>query len=90
MQSMKSLEIKNLDQLKKTGWKSESVKSELRRNFLRQLAKGDELYPGIIGYENTVIPEINISLISGHDMLYLGEKRTSEKPINARVDSVPR
>ena len=67
-------DIKNLAQLKQSGWKSESVKAEIRRNFLRQLASGEELYPGIIGYENTVIPEINISLISGHDMLYLGEK----------------
>ena len=33
-----------------------------------------ELYPGIIGYDHTVIPEINIALLSNHDMLYLGEK----------------
>jgi magnesium chelatase subunit I len=38
------------------------------------LQSGDELFPGIIGYEHTVIPEINIALIAGHDMLFLGEK----------------
>ncbi len=38
------------------------------------LAAGEELFPGIIGYENTVIPEINLALIAGHDMLFLGEK----------------
>jgi magnesium chelatase subunit I len=38
------------------------------------LQTGEELFPGIIGYENTVIPEINIALIAGHDMLFLGEK----------------
>ena len=38
------------------------------------LAGGDELFPGIVGYDNTVIPEINIALIAGHDMLFLGEK----------------
>ena len=54
--------------------KSKSVKQEIRDNFLRKLAEGDVLYPGIVGYENTVIPEINIALLSGHDMLYLGEK----------------
>lgn len=57
-----------------SGWKSRSVKQEIRENFLQTLAKGEELYPGIVGYENTVIPEINIALLSEHDMLFLGEK----------------
>lgn len=64
----------SLQELTDSGWKSQTVKQEIRGNFLRQLAAGEELYPGIIGYENTVIPEINIALISEHDMLYLGEK----------------
>jgi magnesium chelatase subunit I len=50
------------------------VKQEIRDNFLRMLQRGDELFPGIIGYENTVLPEINLALIAGHDMLFLGEK----------------
>jgi magnesium chelatase subunit I len=41
---------------------------------LQQLQSGEELFPGIVGYENTVIPEINIALLAGHDMLFLGEK----------------
>jgi magnesium chelatase subunit I len=64
----------NLKELIDSGWKSRTVKEEIRENFLRQLSGGEDLYPGIIGYENTVIPEINIALLSGHDMLYLGEK----------------
>src|SRR5262249_51097483 len=36
--------------------------------------RGEDLFPGIVGYENTVIPEINLALIAGHDMLFLGEK----------------
>jgi magnesium chelatase subunit I len=65
---------RNLKQLRESGWQSKSVKDELRDNFLKQLQKGDELFPGIIGYENTVIPEINIAILAGHDMLFLGEK----------------
>ncbi len=38
------------------------------------LDAGEQLFPGIIGYDNTVIPEINLALIAGHDMLFLGEK----------------
>ena len=64
----------NLQALIDSGWKSKSVKQEIQDNFIRTLAAGEELYPGIIGYENTVIPEINIALLSNHDMLYLGEK----------------
>lgn len=64
----------NLRDLRHSGWVSKSVKQELRDNFLRMLASGEDLFPGIVGYENTVIPEINIALLAGHDMLFLGEK----------------
>ena len=57
-----------------SGWKSKSVKDELRSNFLRALSSGEALYPGIIGYEDTVIPELNIAILAGHDLLFLGEK----------------
>ncbi len=43
-------------------------------NFLRLLSQGEELFTGIVGYEDTVIPEINVALLAGHDMLFLGEK----------------
>ena len=64
----------NLQALKQSGWVSKPVKEELRDNFLKALAAGDPLFPGIVGYDNTVIPEISIALIAGHDMLFLGEK----------------
>src|SRR4051812_39993322 len=64
----------NLHDLREGGWKSRPVKQEIRDNFIRMLRDGEELFPGIIGFENTVIPEINIALIAGHDMLFLGEK----------------
>lgn len=63
-----------LKALRESGWTSKTVKEEIRSNFLRKLRADDTLFPGIIGYENTVIPEINLALIAGHDMLFLGEK----------------
>ncbi len=66
--------ITNLAELRASGWKSRSVKEEIRSNFIRALQSGEPLYPGIIGYEDTVIPEINIALLAGHDLLFLGEK----------------
>jgi magnesium chelatase subunit I len=64
----------NLSALRASGWVSKTVKHEIRDNFLRMLRAGDDLFPGIVGYENTVIPEINLALIAGHDLLFLGEK----------------
>src|SRR5216683_3197453 len=64
----------NLKELRASGWASKTVKQEIRDNFLRMLRQGEELFPGIIGYDSTVIPEINLALIAGHDMLFLGEK----------------
>ncbi len=71
---MASTKPTNLKQLIDSGWESKTVKHEIRENFLRMLRDGQPLYPGIVGYQDTVIPEINIALISGHDMLFLGEK----------------
>lgn len=64
----------NLQGLIDSGWTSKPVKQEIQDNFVRMLAAGEELYPGILGYDHTVIPEINVALLSNHDMLYLGEK----------------
>src|SRR5438445_11775264 len=63
-----------LRQLRDSGWASKTVKQEIRDNFLRMLDAGETLFPGIIGYDSTVIPEINLGLIAGHDLLFLGEK----------------
>src|SRR5438093_8451813 len=64
----------NLHDLRASGWVSKPIKQEIRDNFLRMLAAGEPLFPGIVGYDDTVIPEINIALIAGHDLLFLGEK----------------
>ncbi|MBN9521562.1 magnesium chelatase [bacterium] len=63
-----------LKELRASGWRSRSVKDELRANYLAALARGDDLFPGIVGYENTVIPEVSVAVLAGHDMLFLGEK----------------
>ncbi len=57
-----------------SGWTSRSVKDEIQENFVRRLAAGDELFPGILGYEDTVIPEISVAILAAHDMLFMGEK----------------
>ena len=71
----------NLRELRESGWVSKTVKQEIQDNFLAKLSNGEELFPGIVGYENTVIPEINLAIISGHDMLFLGEKGQAKSRI---------
>jgi magnesium chelatase subunit I len=65
---------RTLAELRASGWVSKTVKQEIRDNFLRLLRAGGDLFPGIIGYDSTVIPEINLAILAGHDMLFLGEK----------------
>lgn len=59
-------------QLRETGYRPCSVKDELRRNLIVKLRAGDELFPGIIGYRDTVVPQIINGILSKHDMLFLG------------------
>lgn len=63
-----------LRQLRESGWVSRTVKQEMHDNFLAMLSSGAELFPGIVGFDETVLPEIHIALLAQHDMLFLGEK----------------
>ncbi len=66
------LNIKTLGQLKKTSYKSRSVKEELRANLINQLKNKEEGFEGIIGYEDTVIPDLHTAILSRHNTLLLG------------------
>ena len=61
-----------LRELQESGYRSVPVKQEMRRNLLWKLKSGGEIFPGIIGYEETVIPQIENAVLSRHDMLFLG------------------
>src|SRR5436190_22920246 len=63
-----------LGELRKTGWRPRPVKAELRDNLVAALRSDEDLFPGIVGYESTVVPEIVNAVLAGHDMLFLGEK----------------
>lgn len=67
-----SSDIKTLGKLKESGWVSRSVKDEMRENLLRMMKNGDPLFPGIVGYEKSVIPQIQHAILSRHDMILLG------------------
>ncbi len=63
---------RTLRDLKASGYRMESVKDEMRRNLITKLKAGEPLFPEILGYEETVIPQVQNAILSRHDMLFLG------------------
>src|SRR5437588_12519508 len=63
-----------LGQLQESGWKSVPVKEEVRRNAAARIAAGEPLVPGVLGYEETVLPQLENALLAGHDVIFLGER----------------
>ena len=67
-------EAKTLGELKKSGVPVLSVRDEMRKNLVRYLESGNRILPGIVGYDETVIPDIENAILSGHHMVFLGER----------------
>ncbi|WP_262286533.1 magnesium chelatase [Micromonospora sp. MA102] len=63
-----------LGELRASGHRHRTVKQELRDNLLARMRAGEERFPGIVGYEDTVLPEVERALLAGHDMVLLGER----------------
>jgi magnesium chelatase subunit I len=63
---------RTLGELKKSGYVSRSVKDEMRRNLIRKLRAGDKLFPGILGYDESVIPQLINSVLAKHNLIFLG------------------
>ena len=61
-----------LGELKRNGYKVITVKEEMRRNLMRKLRNREPLFPGVLGYDETVIPQIQKAILSQHDFLLLG------------------
>ncbi len=64
--------ITNLHQLKSSGYKSRSIKEELRANLIEKLRRKENVFEGIWGYEDTVIPDLERAILAGHDINLLG------------------
>jgi magnesium chelatase subunit I len=63
-----------LGQLRESGWESVPVKEEVRRNAVRRIAGGMPLVDGVLGYEETVLPQLENAILAGHDVIFLGER----------------
>src|SRR4051794_34225009 len=63
-----------LGQLRESGWESVPVKEEVRRNAIAKIRAGEPLFDTVLGYEDTVLPQLENALIAGHDVIFLGER----------------
>src|SRR4051812_42370353 len=63
-----------LGALRDTGYRPRSVKTEIRENLLDRLRSGETAFPGIVGFDDTVLPQLESALLAGHDLVLLGER----------------
>ncbi|EFH80598.1 sigma 54-interacting transcriptional regulator [Ktedonobacter racemifer] len=85
---------RTIGELRASGYKVLSVKEEMRKNLIAKIRAGEELFPGIVGYEETVIPQIENAILSGQDIIFLGERgqaktRMARSLANLLDDEVP-
>ena len=67
-------QVDTLGKLKETGYKPLGVKAEMRKNLVQKMLDREPLFPGIHGFEDTVIPQVQNALLAGQDMIFLGER----------------
>jgi magnesium chelatase subunit I len=70
-----------LGELRASGWQSVSVREEIRTNVLARIAKGEPAVGGVLGFEDTIIPQLEHALIAGHDVIFLGERGQAKSRI---------
>lgn len=85
---------RTLGELRRGGYQPLSVREEMRKNLAERIRKGEELFPGIIGFEETVIPQIENAVLSGQDVIFLGERgqaktRIARSLINLLDEEIP-
>lgn len=74
-------EISTLGELKASGYRYRSVKEEIRENLILKLSRGESLFPNIVGYENSVIPQIINAILGCQDIIFLGERGQAKSRI---------
>jgi magnesium chelatase subunit I len=65
---------RTLGELRRAGLRTRPLREELRANLLARLRAGETIFPGILGYDETVVPAVENALLCGHDMIFLGER----------------
>src|SRR5579862_6417862 len=86
--------IKTLGELRKNGYVRKTVKQEIRANLIKKLQNKEVTFPGIVGYEDSVVPDVERALLSRHNILFLGlrgqaKTRMAREMINLLDEWIP-
>ncbi|MBI5947203.1 MAG: AAA family ATPase [Chloroflexi bacterium] len=79
---------RTLGELKASGYQTQPVREEMRKNLIKKMRAGDELFPGVYGYEETVIPHIVNAILAGQDIIFLGERGQAKSRIIRSLTSL--
>src|SRR3954453_1588037 len=63
-----------LGELRESAWESRPIKDELRENAIARISAGESLVEGVLGYDDTVLPQLENAVLAGHDIIFLGER----------------
>src|SRR6266513_332883 len=85
---------RTISELRESGYKVLTFKEEMRKNLIQKLRRNEELFQGIVGYEETVIPQVENAILSGQDIIFLGERgqaktRLARNLVNLLDDVIP-
>lgn len=85
---MRENRARTIGELKRSGYKVLSIREEMRKNLIEKIRTSEELFPGIIGYENTVIPQLENAILAGHDIIFLGERGQAKTRLSRSLVSL--
>ncbi len=77
-----------LGELRKSGYEVLPIREEMRKNLIAHLRAGDDVFPGIIGYDETVVPQLENAILSGQDVILLGERGQAKSRIIRSLTSL--
>ncbi len=85
---------RTIGELRESGYRVLPVKEEMRKNLILKIRNGEDLFPGVVGYEETVIPQVENAILSGQDIIFLGERgqaktRMARSLVNLLDEVVP-
>jgi magnesium chelatase subunit I len=85
---------RTISELRESGYRTKPIREEMRANLIAKIRKGENLFPGVMGYDNSVIPAIENAILSGQDIIFLGERgqaktRMARSLINLLDEYVP-
>src|SRR5213082_973479 len=91
---MTSTRPMTIGELRRSEYRVLPIKEEMRKNLVAKMRRGEELFPGIIGYDDTVIPQVENAILSGQDIIFLGERgqaktRMARSLVNLLDEAVP-